>query len=231
VFAGRLGGERSPVLPRAAPREVVVLTGVTDVTDAVPARKGRPPSTSHAMLEEVGIRLFIERGFDETSIDDIAAAAGIGRRTFFRYFPSKADLVWGDFEGELDRMRACLTRLDPELPMMEAVRQAVIDFNALQPEQEAQHRRRLTLILGVPTLIAHSTLQFAHWRAVIAEFAAQRLGLDPEDLLPRTIGYCALGTSIAAYEEWLRDVHADLGALLDEGFGELARGFAADGGT
>jgi mycofactocin system transcriptional regulator len=196
--------------------------------DVAPARKGRPPSTSHATLEEVGIGLFIERGFDETSVEDIAAAAGIGRRTFFRYFPSKADLVWGDFDGELDRMRACLAQLDPHLPMMEAVRQAVVDFNALQPEQVAQHRRRLTLILGVPTLIAHSTLQFAHWRAVIAEFAAQRLGLDPESHLPVTIGYCALGTSIAAYEEWLRDPDADLGALLGEGFAQLARGFAAD---
>jgi mycofactocin system transcriptional regulator len=201
---------------------------VADV-DVAPPRKGRPPSTSHATLEEVGIRLFIERGFDETSVDDIAAAAGIGRRTFFRYFPSKADLVWGDFDAELDRMRACLARLDPHLPMMEAVRQAVIDFNALQPEQEAQHRRRLTLILGVPTLIAHSTLQFAHWRAVIAEFAAQRLGQDPEDLLPRTIGHCALGTAVAAYEEWLRDTGADLRALLDEAFGQLAHGFAGDG--
>ena len=195
----------------------------------VPARKGRPPSTSHATLEEVGIRLFVERGFDETSVEDIAAAAGIGRRTFFRYFPSKADLVWGDFDAELDRMRACLARLDPHLPMMEAVRQAVIDFNALQPEQEAQHRRRLTLILGVPTLIAHSTLQFAHWRAVIAEFAAQRLGQDAGDLLPRTIGHCALGAAVAAYEEWLRDTGADLGALLDEAFGQLAHGFAGDG--
>ena len=197
--------------------------------DVVAARKGRPPSTSHATLEEVAIRLFIDRGFDETSIDDIAAAAGIGRRTFFRYFPSKAALVWGDFDGELDRMRACLARLDPHLPMMQAVRQAVIDFNVLQPEQEAQHRRRLTLILGVPTLIANSTLQFAHWRAVIAEFTAQRLGTDAEDHLPVTIGYCALGTSVAAYEEWLRHPGADLGALLDEGFSQLARGFAGDG--
>jgi mycofactocin system transcriptional regulator len=200
---------------------------VADV--AAPARKGRPPSTSHATLEELGIRLFTDRGFDGTSIDDIAAAAGIGRRTFFRYFPSKADLVWGDFDGELRRMRECLAALDPRLPMMDAVRQAVIDFNALQPEQVEQHRRRLALILGVPTLIAHSTLQFAHWRAVIAGFAAQRLGLDPEDHLPVTIGYCALGTSIAAYEQWLQDPGADLGALLDAGFSGLARGFAVDG--
>ena len=211
----------------SAEKEGVLSRRVDGVADVVaPARKGRPPSTSHADLEEVGIRLFTDRGFDETSVDDIAAAAGIGRRTFFRYFPSKADLVWGDFDGELLRMRDCLARLDPGLPMMEAVRRAVIDFNALVPEQVVQHRRRLALILGVPTLIAHSTLQFAHWRAVIAEFAAGRLGLDPDDHLPATIGYCALGTSVAAYEQWLRDPDADLGALLDAGFSQLARGFA-----
>jgi mycofactocin system transcriptional regulator len=201
---------------------------VPGAVHVAPPRKGRPPSTSRATLEEIGIRLFVERGFDETSVEDIAAAAGIGRRTFFRYFRSKADLVWGDFDGELDRMRACFARLDPGVPMMDAVRRTVVDFNALAPEQEAQHRRRLALILGVPTLIAHSTLQFADWRAVVAEFAAQRLGLGPDDHLPATVGHCALGTSIAAYEQWLRDADADLAALLDEGFAQLARGFAAE---
>jgi TetR/AcrR family transcriptional regulator, regulator of mycofactocin system len=191
----------------------------------VPARKGRPPLTSRAELEQIGIRLFTERGFDETSVDDIAAEAGIGRRTFFHYFPSKADLVWGDFEAELDRMRACLARLDPALPMMEAVRQAVIDFNVLPPGAEEQHRRRLALILTVPTLLANSTLQFAHWRGVIAEFAAERLGVEPGGLLPGAVGWVALGASIAAYEEWLKDQSADLSALLDAAFTGLARGF------
>ena len=220
---------QGPGLAAEPLRAEVAVTDVGYQADAAaPRGKGRPPSTSHAMLEEIGIRLFTERGYDETSIDDIAAAAGIGRRTFFHYFPSKADLVWGDFEGELDRMRACLAALDPGLPMMEAVRQAVVDFNRLQPEQEVQHRRRLRLILGVPTLIANSTLQFAHWRKVLAEFAAQRLGQDPGDLLPRTIGHCALGASIAAYEEWLRDPGADLSVLLADAFGELAQGFAGE---
>jgi hypothetical protein len=66
---------------------------------------------------------------------------------------------------------------------------------------------------------------------VIAELAAQRLAQDPEDLLPRTIGHCALGASISAYEEWLRDADgtgADLSALLADAFGELAHGFAGE---
>jgi mycofactocin system transcriptional regulator len=178
------------------------------------------------MLEQIGIRLFLERGFDETSIDDIAAEAGIGRRTFFRYFRTKADLVWGDFDAELDRMRACFAAMDDHLPMMQAVRQAVVEFNVLPSDQEDQHRRRLTLILGVPTLIAHSTLRFAQWREVVAGFAAGRLGVEPDDMLAAVVGHCALGASVGAYEAWLRDPSLDLGVALDAAFAQLAKGFS-----
>jgi mycofactocin system transcriptional regulator len=178
------------------------------------------------MLEQIGIRLFLERGFDETSIDDIAAEASIGRRTFFRYFRTKADLVWGDFDAELDRMRACFAAMDDHLPMMQAVRQAVVEFNVLPSDQEDQHRRRLTLILGVPTLIAHSTLRFAQWREVVAGFAAGRLGVEPDDMLAAVVGHCALGASVGAYEAWLRDPSLDLGVALDAAFAQLAKGFS-----
>ncbi|MCQ0020665.1 TetR family transcriptional regulator [Actinomadura madurae] len=58
-------------------------------------RVGRRPRTSRGELERVALRLFAERGFEETTVDDIASAAGIGRRTFFRYYGSKNDVVWG----------------------------------------------------------------------------------------------------------------------------------------
>jgi hypothetical protein len=81
------------------------------------------------------------------------------------------------------------------------------------------------MILGVPTLIANSTLRFASWRAEIARFAAQRRNEQPDDLVPAVIGYSALGASIAAYEQWLKSSDADLGALLDDAFRQLAAGF------
>ena len=158
---------------------------VTRQTESERPRIGRRPSTTHDALEAVALELFTTRGFDETSIDDIAAAAGIARRTFFRYYPSKSDLVWGEFDAELDRMRAWFAAAPPDVPMMEAIRQAVIEFNRLPPDQVHQHRRRMSLILGVPTLLANSTLRFAQWREVLATFAAGRLGLRPDDLLPR----------------------------------------------
>lgn len=172
------------------------------------------------------MRLFADRGFDETSVEDIATAAGIGRRTFFRYYSSKLDLVWGDFETELEHMRAALGATGPEVPMMQAVRAGVVGFNRIPPEIATQHRQRLALILGVPTLIANSTLRFAQWRGVVAEFVAARTGCGAEDLLPRVVAHCALGAAVAAYEEWLQDPDADLTAILDDALGRLAAGFA-----
>ena len=171
---------------------------------------GRRRATSRADLEQVAFALFTSRGFDATTVDEIAAAAGIGRRTFFRYFPSKNDIPWGAFEDELDRMRVRLKACPPEVPLMDAIRVALIDFNRVAPAQVPLHRRRMELILRTPALQAHSTLRYAAWREVIAEFAGERLGQPPDALAPRTIAYVALGVAVAAYEQWLESDGAEL---------------------
>lgn len=186
---------------------------------------GRRPSTSRAELERVALDLFTSRGFDETTVDDIAAAAGIGRRTFFRYYASKNDAVWGDFDVQLDRLGRFFDGCDPALPMMDAVHDAVLTFNRLDADQVPWHRRRMRLILNTPALQAHSTPMYARWRAVIAAFAAGRVGAGREDLLPQLIAYATLGAAVASYEQWLRDEDAELEPLLDEAMAELARGF------
>jgi len=186
---------------------------------------GRKRVTSRAKLENTAFGLFADRGFDHVTVDDIAAAAGIGRRTFFRYFPSKNDIPWGAFEAELDRMRARLKACPPEVPLMDAIRLALVDFNRVSPAQAPMHRRRMELILRVPTLLAHSTLRFTAWREVIAEFVAERTGLRPGDLAPQAIAHAVLGVAVAAYEHWLDDRSADLGALLDDAMRQLDAAF------
>lgn len=188
---------------------------------------GRRRVTSREELEQAAFTLFTARGFDETTVDDIAAAAGIGRRTFFRYFPSKNDVPWGAFDRELDRMRAMLKDIAPEVPLMEAVRLALIDFNYVPAEQVLLHRRRMELILRVPTLFAHSALRFTDWREVVAEFVAERTGGRPDDLAPQAIAHAVLGVAIAAYERWLEDDGADLAALLDTAMRQLGAAWAA----
>jgi TetR/AcrR family transcriptional regulator, regulator of mycofactocin system len=190
------------------------------------AEVGRPPATSRAELERIAFELFARDGFADTSVDDIAAAAGIARRTFFRYFASKADLVWGDFPGLLTAMRIRLRECPQSTPVMQALHAAAVEFNSVPRAEAAAHRQRMTLILTTPALLANSTLRFTEWRAAVAEFVARRLGCWPNDLLPVVIGYSALGASLAAYEQWLTTPGSELGDLMHESFGALSKGWA-----
>jgi TetR/AcrR family transcriptional regulator, regulator of mycofactocin system len=191
---------------------------------------GRRRITSREELEQTAFALFAAQGFEATTVDEIAAAAGIGRRTFFRYFPSKNDIPWGAFEDELDRMRVRLKACPPEVPLMDAIRLALIDFNRVEPAQVPLHRRRMELLLRVPALLAHSTLRFTAWRDVVAEFVADRTGRRPEELAPQAIAHAVLGVSVAAYEHWLDHPAADLGPLLDDAMRQLGGAFQAGAG-
>ncbi len=180
--------------------------------------------TSRGELEQLALDLFAERGFEQTTVDDLAEAAGIGRRTFFRYFPSKNDVVYGDFDAALEGLRQRLAATPADVPLVEGIREAVLAFNALPPGAEAQHRVRMSLVLHTPALQAHSTLRYAGWRAVIAEHAARRLGLKTKDFVPQLMAHQALASAVAAYEQWLSHPGSDLESLLDQAFRSLTPG-------
>lgn len=188
-------------------------------------RPGRRPVTSAAELGSVALDLFLERGFDATTIDDIAAACDIGRRTFFRYFPSKNDVVWGEFDHGLDRMRDQLAAISPAIPLRDALVEAIVDFNRVPEPFIAQHRSRMNLILRVPALQAHSTLRYAEWRSVIAGFVADRRGESAEDAMPQLVAHVALAACVAAYERWLADVRSDLATELRQSLVAALTGF------
>ena len=176
--------------------------------------------TSHAAIEAAAFRLFAERGFDETTVDEIAEAAGIGRRTLFRYFSSKYDIPWGQFDESLQGFRRTLETLPPSMPLWEAVHHGVVAFNTLEPGSVAQHRQRMRLILGTPGLQAHSFLMYERWRGIIADFVAARCGVRSDDALPVTAGHVALALALSAYDRWLNsDVALD--ACLDEAWASL----------
>ncbi|WP_243788623.1 mycofactocin system transcriptional regulator [Saccharopolyspora gloriosae] len=192
------------------------------------AGPGRRRTTSPVELERVAFELFDSDGFEQTTVERIARSAGIGRRTFFRYFDSKNDVVWGAFTEQLDVMRERFRARPPEEPLMDSIRVVVVEFNRVEPAETERHRRRLELILRVPALQAHSTLRYADWRAVVADFAAERLGTSARALEPQTIAHAALGAALAAYDHWLERPGADLCATLDSALRRLAAGFAAD---
>jgi mycofactocin system transcriptional regulator len=188
-------------------------------------RPGRPPVTSGWELERVALDLFQARGFEATTVEDIAAAAGIGRRTFFRYYPSKNDVVWGDFDAGLAGLRARLAAVPVGAPTFAGLRTHVLAFNTVDPGERERHRERMALILRVPALQAHSTLRYAAWREVVATYVARRLGVPADDLLPQSVAHAALGACLAAYEQWLRLPDSELAALLDEALRLLEKGY------
>ena len=188
-------------------------------------RGGRQRVSTHLDLEHVALELFTEQGYEATTVDQLALAAGMSRRTFFRYFPSKNDIAWGGFDRELERLRRWLRDCAPGLPVMDAVRQAVVACNRLSEDEIRWHRKRMALILRVPALQAHATLRYVQWRQVIAEFVAPRLGQATNSLVPQSIAYATLGVAIAAHEQWLAAEHSDLSLTLDIALRELASGF------
>lgn len=197
------------------------MEGVVPV-NAPRARVGRRRSTSWDHISDVAIDLFMTAGFDEVSVDDVAAAAGIARRTLFRYYPSKSALPWGDFDAHLGNMRALLADLDPDVPIRDALRTALLAFNSF--DDPDRHRQRMRLILETEALQAYSMTMYAGWRDVVAAFVARRLKVTPVDLVPQTVAWTMLGVALAAYGHWLEDETVSLPAALGDAFDLLAPG-------
>jgi mycofactocin system transcriptional regulator len=178
-------------------------------------KQGRPAATTRDELELIALQLFAERGFDSTTVDDVAEAAGIGRRTFFRYFASKNDVVWGDWDMALANFCTELEGLPPAVPLLEGLREAIKAFNRLPDGAEQQHRVRMAMVLHTPALQAHSTLRYAGWRAVVADHVAARTDAVATDFPVQLLAHQLLACCVAAYEEWLARPGSDLQDLLD----------------
>jgi TetR/AcrR family transcriptional regulator, regulator of mycofactocin system len=188
-------------------------------------RRGRPPGTSRRTLELIAIRLFTEQGFDETPIEQIAAEAGVSRRTFFRYFDSKASVLWGEFDSEITIITEALAKVPDSVPMMDAIRQAVVAANHYRADDVAELRARMNLIGSVPALQSSATVHYDSWERAISEFVASRTGHPAWSLYPLTVGRSTLAACRAAYERWSARADGDLTVYLDAALSALAAGF------
>ena len=201
------------------------LTASDPTASVAHGTRGRRPATSREQVARAALELFARRGYDGTTVEDIAAAVGVSRRTFFRYYESKREVVWGEFDAELARLEARLDEPAPEEPMMDVLRRAVVATNRFGAGELDELRIRIGLIATVPTLTAHSAVRYAEWCEVVARFAARRLGATPGDLEPQTVARAALGAATAAFAYWAQSGSDDLADDLDRAFRMLAAGF------
>jgi mycofactocin system transcriptional regulator len=188
--------------------------------------RGRRPATSARELELIALRLFTERGYESTTVDEIAADAGVSRRTFHRYFDSKANVLWSDFEREVAAIRTLLAAASPEQPVMEAVRRVVLEVNHYRAEDVAELRTRMSLVSTVPELMASAAVHYDAWERAIAEFVSRRTGHDADSLYPLAVGRATLASCRAAYEQWAAHADTDLRVYLDAALRALSAGFS-----
>lgn len=189
-------------------------------------RRGRPRRTSQRDIEIVAMRLFDQRGFDETTVDDIARAAGVSRRTFFRYFDSKSAVLWNNFDREIDELRRHLSATDHATPLVDAIRQAVLAVNDYGADDSVELALRMKLINSVSSVQSTAAVLYAAWERVIAEFVGQRLAIAPTSLYAVALSRATSGACRAGFDQWLLDPDLDLRECLDEAMTYLATGFA-----
>lgn len=171
------------------------------------------------------LELFAERGFDATTVEDIATVAGVSRRTFFRYFESKVDVLWYAFDREVEALRAELAEVPDDVPLFDGVRRAVVRVNHYTAEDVSELRTRINLISSVPALQGSAASRYEAWERCVTDFAARRLGCGPGELVPQAIGFATLAVCRAAYKCWVERVDSDLTAYLDVAIRELGSGF------
>jgi mycofactocin system transcriptional regulator len=198
---------------------------IIDRAPEADVRRGRPRGTSARALELIALRLFTEQGFDETTVDQIAAAAGVSRRTFFRYYDAKSAVLWNEFDNEVATIRATLAATQDDLPIMAAVRQAVLAANHYRAEDVPELRMRMSLLGSVPELIASAAVHYDAWERAVSDFVARRTGQPGDSLHPLAVGRATLAACRAAYDRWAARADADLTVYLDAALRALAAGF------
>src|SRR3954468_16263172 len=180
---------------------------------------------TRARIEQAALDLFTLKGFEQVTIDDVAAAAGISRRTFFRYFATKADAVWGDFGAHVARLERLLAGPDDGRPVLDRVCAAYVEVNDYAQAALPMLRERMRLILTEPALLAHSELRYAEIDRVVAEHVARGTGTAPEALLPRLVATTPRAAATTAFEVWLAGGRTRLADDLHAAFAELAGAF------
>jgi AcrR family transcriptional regulator len=161
----------------------------------------RKKARTRASLREHALRLFGEQGYHATTVEQIAAAAEVSSSTFFRYFPTKEDLVLQD---DMDtRMIEALERQPAGLGPVTAVRAATREVFASYTAADLDLiQQNMALTLSVPEVRARALDEFARTIAVVSEALAKRSGCPADDLAVRTIAGAIIGVIMSITMPW-----------------------------
>ena len=212
---------------------------------AAPARSGGQHSggqraagrTVRRDLSSAAIDLFLANGYDRTTADDIAEAAGVARRTFFRYFHAKEDAALPDHDECLKRVEDLLSRVDPSEPPLPALGAAAHLVLAIYTDDAPTAIRRYQVIREVEPLREREITATSRYQRLFADHLHHRLrGGDQDRLLQELAAAGVVAAHNFVLRQWLRgggtgDVHARLDAALDALGTAYPRWLSAHGGA
>jgi AcrR family transcriptional regulator len=170
-------------------------------------------------LIKAAVELFSERGFDSVTVEEIAERAWVSERTFFRYFPSKEDVLWPDSTEQLAMFQAAIVaRPDTERPL-EAVQNAMLELAGLMEVDTAFPVARAGIVADTPGLMARDMLEYSHWEHTVCDAIRQRTGAAEDDVAPKMAAVVAGGALRVAFERWTADgATGDLREMISGAF-------------
>jgi AcrR family transcriptional regulator len=189
----------------------------------------RKRAKTHAAIQQEAMRLFRDQGYDETTVEQIAAAAEVSPSTFFRYFPTKEDVVLRD-DYDTVLMEVYLAQ-PAELSPLQATRSAIHAMAAIVTALSAEEREleqvRMALTFSVPEVRARWMEEFTRAFRRLAGGVAARAGREPDDLRVRTFVGALLGVMMVAFEPLAEDPRiewVEILPTLDAALGYLEAG-------
>ncbi|XUL94038.1 TetR family transcriptional regulator [Streptomyces galilaeus] len=178
-------------------------------------------------LVAAAFQLFLERGYEQTTIDDIVALAGVGRRSFFRYFPSKEDVVFPDHERCLADMTAFLTSGGDEHEPVRRVCDAARLVLRMYNENPTFSVQRYRLTKKVPGLRAYELSVVWRYERALADYLRGRFAGRPDGTLQAdVIAAAVVAAHNNALRSWLRsDGQRDAATEVDHALGYVQSAF------
>lgn len=159
---------------------------------------------NRADVARVALGLFVARGFDDVTVDDIAEAAGISRRTFFRYFESKEDAALPEEHERLEALRAALSARPAGEPLVLGLRHATSALLGPDHFDPDEAMARLRIVVENPSVHARSLELQTHWETEIRQVIAEHRGVDADtDVAARVLAAATVASFRAAAEVWL----------------------------
>jgi AcrR family transcriptional regulator len=180
---------------------------------------GRWEPNASGRLREAALELFRERGYEQTTVADIAERAGLTARTFFRYFTDKREVLFAGSEQLLERLVAAVENAPPTAPPMTVVTAALDVVAELLGGNRDFSRARQAVISANAELRERELIKLAAWSAALADGLRRRGVREPDATLAAEAGIAVFRI---AFERWLGGRRArPLGVLIHESLAQL----------